>query len=91
MASQFNDEEGVHMTDVPDVGDELEAAPALKRQNATAHKGPIEMADSSEEMEIPDLSSYLADYGLDIEEQIQLCRSYASYLSRLLPKRAKIK
>ncbi len=61
----------------------------LHRMNAVAGKGPME--DFYEEPDYPDLSSYFLEFNLSYDEQIKMCRSYASYLSSLMPKKKRKK
>lgn len=44
-----------------------------------------EEEEEPEYLEAPDLAVYLGQFGMDPVDQIKLCRSYASYLSRLVP------
>lgn len=70
-------------------------APPLKRRNAsmnvTAGKGiPANYADlieDSDECEVPDLADYFNAFDVAYDQQIRICRAYASYLAAQLPKK----
>ncbi len=57
----------------------------LKRSHAVAGKEPmLNMLDDeldSEDPGFPDLADYFRDYHLTYDEQIRICRAYASYLT----------
>ncbi len=65
------------------------ASETLKRYNAVAGKAP--MLEAFYEEDYPDLASYFLEFDLTNEEQIKMCRSYASYLSSLMPKKKRKK
>ncbi len=54
-----------------------EANYTLNRMGAIAGKGPM-LADFEPEM--PDLSAYFAEFDIDSEAQIRICRTYATFL-----------
>ncbi len=59
----------------------------LARMNAVAGKAPM----MEYEEDYPDLASYFLEFNLSYDSQIKMCRSYASYLSSLMPKKKRRK
>lgn len=64
-----------------------EEPPSLKRKAA---KGLIDLYPE-EEPAYPDLADYFMNYEMSHEDQIRMCRAYASYLVSLYPKKKKQK
>lgn len=69
------------------------ASETLKRYNAVAGKEPYvyDVRPEFVEPDYPDLADYFLEFNLSYDEQIKMCRSYASYLSSLMPKKKRRK
>ncbi len=62
----------------------------LSRMNAVAGKGLVDYFPI-DDSNFPDLASYFLEFDLSCDEQIKMCRTYASYLSSTQPKKKRRK
>lgn len=78
-----------------DEGAKVDSPYAIKRRNAVATIAPPMEADDSDEMDVssegvvmelkvPNLYEYFLAFGIEVEEQIKLCRTYASAQAAML-------
>lgn len=85
----------VHMTKEPceDCWEEdalvamARAEPVAAKQPASAKRGRDELTRAREgldNMPLPDLDEYFDEFGFDVLERVQLCRTYANHLSARL-------